>query len=343
MIENKKYPFKIDIAVLLLFFARPDHFEKVFNEVKKARPSKLYLYQDGPRVGRPDDIVKIKQCRDIAEQIDWECEVHTNYQEKNVGCDPSEYISQKWMFETEEMGIILEDDDVPSQSFFPFCKELLEKYKDDKRIYSIAGMNHLDTYQAEYSDYIFTTHQSIWGWATWKRCIDMWDARMPFLEDTYALEIMNKNVIGFDKTVNTCSWHRDSGIEWYESISWVAQNLNNMLNIVPTKNLISNIGIGADGTHGAGSIQELPKSLRKLFNKKTFELDFPLRHPRFVIDDKIYHSKLNKITGFGYPFINLYRSAESALRRFYLASNQERKAKILRLPQTIQLIIKRGK
>ena len=94
-------PYKIDIAVLLLFFARPDHFEKVFKEVKKARPSKLYLYQDGPREGRPDDIEKIKACREIAENIDWDCEIHTNYQEKNVGCDPSEYISQKWMFETE--------------------------------------------------------------------------------------------------------------------------------------------------------------------------------------------------------------------------------------------------
>lgn len=332
-------PYKIDIAVLILFFARPDHFEKVFAEVKKARPSKLYLYQDGPRVGRPDDIEKIQACRKIAQQIDWECEVHTNYQEKNIGCDPSEYISQKWMFETEEMGIILEDDDVPSQSFFPFCKELLEKFKDDKRIYCISGMNHLDEYKSDYADYIFTTHQSIWGWATWKRCIDLWDVKMPFLEDKYALEVLVKNLPGFDDTVKTCTWHRASGIEWYESISWAAQNLNSMLNIVPTKNLISNIGIGENGTHGAGSIKELPKAIRTLFNKKTFELSFPLRHPAFIIDDTLYFEKLNRVTGNGHPIVSQIRSIESTLRRFYYADKKAKKEKILRIPKTIQLMM----
>ncbi|MDP1725475.1 MAG: hemolysin activation protein [Bacteroidota bacterium] len=334
-------PYKIDIAVLLLFFARPDHFEKVFDEVKKASPSRLYLYQDGPREGRPDDLAKIKACREIVEQIDWECEIHTNYQVKNIGCDPSEYLSQKWMFETEEMGIILEDDDVPSQSFFPFCKELLEKYKDDKRIYCISGMNHLDEYKSEMADYIFTSNQSIWGWATWKRCIDLWDVNMPFLEDKYALEILGNNLTGFKDTVNTCTWHRASGIEWYESISWAAQNLNNMLNIVPTRNLISNIGIGEDGTHGAGSVIELPKSVRSIFNKKTFELSLPLRHPDFVLNDTIFLEKLNRITGNGYPIISFFRKAENAMRRFYFADKKSKIEKILRIPKTILVIFQK--
>ena len=83
---------KIDVAVLLLFFARPEHTAKVFEQIKIARPSKLFLYQDGPREGRADDITGIHECRKIVEDIDWECEVHRMYQEKNYGCDPSEYI-----------------------------------------------------------------------------------------------------------------------------------------------------------------------------------------------------------------------------------------------------------
>lgn len=335
-------PSKIDIAVLILFFARPNHFEKVFKEVKKARPSRLYLYQDGPREGRPDDIKKIKACREIAEEIDWECEVHTNYQEKNIGCDPSEYISQKWMFETEEMGIILEDDDVPSQSFFYFCKELLEKYKDDKRIYCISGMNHLDEYKSDYADYIFTTNQSIWGWATWKRCIDLWDVKMSFLDDQYVKAILGDSLIDFKDTLNTCTWHRASGIEYYESISWAAQNTNNMLNIVPTRNLISNIGIGENGTHGAGSAKELPKSIRSIFNKKTFELKFPLRHPDFVINDTIYLEKLHRIISKGHPFISFFQGVEGTIRRFYFADQKSKKEKILRLPKTIKLMMGRS-
>ena len=110
---NKVKKAKIDIAVLLIFFNRPEKTEKVFESIKKARPSKLYLYQDGAREGRDDDVINVNKCRNVVSQIDWECEVHTKFQEKNFGCDPSEFIAQKWMFETEEMGIILEDDDVP--------------------------------------------------------------------------------------------------------------------------------------------------------------------------------------------------------------------------------------
>ena len=119
--------YKIDVAVLIIFFCRNEQLEKVFAEVKKARPSRLYLYQDGARANRPDDVEGIEKCRQIVsdEQIDWECEVHRFYQTENKGCDPSEYIAQKWMFETEEMGIILEDDDVPSQSFFPYSIKLM--------------------------------------------------------------------------------------------------------------------------------------------------------------------------------------------------------------------------
>ena len=132
-------PSNIDVSVLILFFNRPDFLQKVFDEVKKARPARLFLYQDGPR--GPHDMERILQCRQVVADIDWECEVHQLYQEKNYGCDPSEYLSQKWAFSITDRCIVLEDDDVPSQSFFPFCKELLDRYADDERIGMIAGFN----------------------------------------------------------------------------------------------------------------------------------------------------------------------------------------------------------
>ena len=132
---------KFEVPVLLIFFCRDEVLRQVFECVKKVKPTKLYLYQDGAR--RESDMPGIQACRDIVSQVDWECKVHTFYQDKNVGCDPSEYIAQKWMFEKEDRGIVLEDDDVVSDSFFYFCEELLEKYKDDERINMICGMNHL--------------------------------------------------------------------------------------------------------------------------------------------------------------------------------------------------------
>src|SRR5690606_19687019 len=140
--------------------------------------------QDGAREGREDDVKNVQLCREIVSNIDWECQVFYKYQEKNYGCDPSEYISQKWMFETEEYGIILEDDDVPSQSFFPFCKEMLEKYKDDTRIGMISGMNTLGTVDSPYS-YLFARTGSIWGWATWKRNYDEFDASLSWTSDDH--------------------------------------------------------------------------------------------------------------------------------------------------------------
>ena len=127
-----KHPYNIDVAVLILFFNRPQQLGKVFDEVRKARPSRLFLYQDGPRSER--DMTGIMACREIVDNIDWECDVQRLYQERNYGCDPSEYISQKWAFSMADKCIVLEDDDVPSQSFFPFCKELLDRYEHDERI-----------------------------------------------------------------------------------------------------------------------------------------------------------------------------------------------------------------
>ena len=158
-------PYKIDVPVLLVFFCRDRLFSQVFEAVREARPSRLYLYQDGPRPGNQDDVEGCEKCRKIAENIDWECKVYKLYQDKNMGCDPSGYIAQKWMFSTEEIGIVLEDDSIPSQSFFPYCKELLERYKEDTRINMICGMNNYDVHDQCESSYFFSRKGSIWGWA----------------------------------------------------------------------------------------------------------------------------------------------------------------------------------
>ena len=125
----QKHPAKIDVPVLLIFFARPETFEKVFESVRQARPSTLLLWQDGPREGREDDVIGVQRCREIAENIDWECTVYKKYNEKNFGCDPSTFYSHKWAFSLVDKCIILEDDRIPAQSFYPYCKYLLDKYK----------------------------------------------------------------------------------------------------------------------------------------------------------------------------------------------------------------------
>ncbi len=308
----------IDIPVLIIFFARPEQFAQVFHQVRIARPSKLYLYQDGPRKNNTEDLAGIQQCRRIAFEVDWNCEIHTYFQSENVGCDPSEYLAQKWMFETEEMGIVLEDDDVPSQSFFPFCKELLERYKEDERINMICGMNNVGICDYTPYDYIFTTSGSICGWASWKRVIDTWDESYKILEDKFNLKQMSGYMdmfINSTQHINNLKLHKNIGKAYYESILSTSMHLNHRLNIVSAKNLISNIGITANSTHSVSNISMLPKGIRRIFNMETYEIAFPLKHPPYVIDDVEFRNRIYRIMAKGHPFVRFYRKVESILLR----------------------------
>lgn len=304
-------PYKIDVAVLVIFFTRVEKTAQVFEEIKKARPRKLFLYQDGPRPNRKDDIENIKKCRTVVEDIDWDCEVHRLYQEKNFGCDPSEYIAQKWMFSHVDKGIILEDDDIPSQSFFPFCKELLDKYEHDTRINIICGMNNNDITDTDDS-YIFSRYGSIWGWATWKRNVDLWDPTYAWLENTAIVESLKEAYPqDMPNIIKVCQRHKATGREHYESIMGANLYLQRQINIVPKYNMISNIGVGSESTHSVDSLSKLPKAVRKLLYKKRYEIEFPLRHPKYVIEDEKFNETFRQS-----KFTSFCRKVESRLYRY---------------------------
>lgn len=315
--DKKLHKSKIDVPVLLIFFNRPGCFSKVFEQVKKARPSKLFLYQDGAREGNENDVKCVQKCREIALDIDWKCEVYTKFQESNFGCDPSEYIAQKWAFEHVDKCIILEDDDVPSQSFFPFCKELLDKYEHDERINMICGMNNLETWGSPYS-YLFSETGSIWGWASWKRVIDEWESHYDLLNDTFNKEKMvnylkNQNP-DLSSRLRTWESNKASGKQHYETILCINQFAKNRLNIVPTKNMIINIGNTPEGgTHSVDDLSLIPKGLRRIYTMKSFDIDFPLKHPKYVINDVEFQKQLFRVMGTGHPFVRMYRNVEKAL------------------------------
>ena len=303
-------PYKTDVAVLILFFNRPDHLQKVFDEVREARPSRLFLYQDGPRGER--DMAGIEACRRVVEGIDWECDVHRKYQERNYGCDPSEYISQKWAFSVVDKCIVFEDDDVPSQSFFPFCKEMLDRYEHDERVWMIAGFNPEEQVASPY-DYLFTSVFSIWGWASWRRVIDKWDPKYDFLNDADAMRQLNavmRQRRYCRDTLRACYDHRASGKEYYETIFWASMVMNSGLAIMPTRNMINNLGATDDSTHYTGSLQTMPRRLRRLFTMSRFELEAPVRHPRYVIEDVEFKEQVYRTYAYGHPWIKAGRSME---------------------------------
>lgn len=310
-VRHSGYPAAVDVAVLILFFNRPKQLSLVFEEVRKARPSKLFLYQDGPRGER--DMPGIEACRQIVGNIDWECEVYQNYQTVNAGCDPSEFNAQKWAFAHVDKCVVLEDDDVPSVSFIRFCKEMLDKYEHDTRICMISGFNNEEITPHIPYDYFFATTFSIWGWASWKRVVDQWDEHYTFLQDTANMKQL-EDLIEARKYrkdfIYMCRRHKEHNKAFYETIFHAAILFNSGLSIVPTRNMINNLGATDDSTHFAGSLSTMPRGYRRIFTMKRYELDFPLKHPRYVIENAPYKDRIYKIMGWRHPWVKIGRSFE---------------------------------
>ncbi len=298
---------EIDVGVLLIFFARPDTFKQVFERVREAKPKVLLLWQDGPREGNEKDIKGIEECRKIAENIDWECEVHRNYHENNMGCDPSTFLSHKWAFSIVDKCIVLEDDQLPDLSFFPYCKELLDRYENDERINHICGYNMLGESKDCKSDYLFWYNGS-GAWASWRRVAEGWDSTYSFLHDEYNMKnVKTRHGKLFDEWYKSGIKHEKSGREFWESILGFDCILNNRVAIIPRVNLASNIGLTEESTHSNAELKLLTKKQRKMFNNPLREMHFPMKHPKYVVPDYGYFDELTKITGKGRPGLRFAR------------------------------------
>lgn len=297
-------PYKTDIAVALIFFNRPDTLKKVFDSVRKARPSKLYLIQDGARINHPTDIENIAKCRTIVSDIDWQCKVFEDYSEENLGCGKRIFTGLSNVFIHEEYAAIVEDDIVIGESFLPFCKDLCEKYKDDQRIHMISGMNHLGVYEDCPYDYFFSQcGGAIWGWATWARCWNELDWNMEIISNPYVVRCLKNsntpNNCGKEIAERAISVRNNILIGKYPSFWSLHFGLygiiGSRLNIVPKCNLISNIGLTDDSAHATNSLNKLVRRIRVVFFAKIYNLPTALNHPKYVIDDQVYMKRQNKI------------------------------------------------
>jgi hypothetical protein len=275
-------PHPLKTAVLFLVFNRPDTTKQVFEAIHKAKPPRLYVAADGPRVDKSVEQEKCEQVRQIATQVDWECEVKTLFRDKNLGCKIAVSSAIDWFFENEEEGIILEDDCLPSQSFFWFCEELLERYREDMRIGMISG-NNLFEQKTVLKESYFYSYGNIWGWASWRRCWVHYDVEMKLWEDTREqnhIKYFIDNDYIFTNLAENFNRLVSGDIDTWD-YQWLFARLSNkLLTINPSKNLVSNIGFGEDSTHTEG--------VSVFSNLKKYELSFPLRHPKHVSTDIEY-------------------------------------------------------
>lgn len=279
----------LETPVLLVFFVRESTFSQVFEAVRHARPKTLLLWQDGPRKNRPEDVIGIESCRAIAESVDWECTVYKHYCEENQGCDPSTFNAFKWAFTLVDKCIILEDDQVPGNSFFWYCQELLNMYEFDDRINHICGYNPYGEIDWCDSDYVFG-YSGTGAWASWKRVAKGWDEHYLFLNDEYSMRNLEMRFgEWFNGLHDNAIKRKSSGIAYWETIIGMDCLLNSRLTIIPKVNLVTNLGLAsANATHSSLDDPTLLKSPMSKELGFAHDITFPLTHPHHVVADERY-------------------------------------------------------
>src|SRR6185437_1440962 len=211
---------------------------------------------DAPRPGSVQDQLLCREAKNIVENIDWKCEVKTLYKNENVGCKEGVSSAVTWFFSHEDEGIILEDDCLPSASFFRFCDVMLARYRADTRIRHITGCNLQQGKKWGDSTYYFSNRTHVWGWASWKR---VWQDYDKDLSKYSQAEVKNQlSNIFEDKTIVECWQNIFDDVKAGKLNAWgyqldFANFFNNGLTIIPNENLISNIGFGAYGTNTVDS------------------------------------------------------------------------------------------
>ncbi len=238
--------------ILFLIFNRPALTIRVFDEIRKSKPSRLYIAADGPRDQIQNEDKVCQLAREVSNNVDWDCNVKLLFRKDNLGCKYAVSSAIDWFFQNEEQGIILEDDCLPNQDFFRFCDQMLDFYKTDTRIYHIGGSNLQMGNKRGDDSYYFSNLTHVWGWASWRRAWKDYDVELKIYKNLNTEKAFN---IIFDDAHLSKSWNSifnkllENKIDTWD-FQWAITNMfNNGLSIIPNSNLITNIGFGENATH----------------------------------------------------------------------------------------------
>jgi len=304
--------FQLTTPVAFIIFNRPDTTERVFAEIARARPPKLLVVGDGPRANREGEDAKVAATRAIIERVDWPCEVLTNFSETNLGCKVRVSSGLDWVFEQVPEAIILEDDCLPHPTFFRFCQELLERYRDDQRIGMISGTNCQFGISRTGDSYYFSRYNHIWGWASWRRAWANYDVEAkiwPLMRNGGWLKLITNS------KREQAFWTGNFNLVFQGKIDtwdyqWVLTSMaQGKLSITPDTNLISNIGFGPSATHTFGE---------SIFsNMKTSQVLYPLQHPVIFLPNELADHHMARMQYMSPTLMRKLLSSFLFLRKIY--------------------------
>lgn len=275
--------------VVLFIYKRAQNLAAIVAVLRRLKITTIYIVADGPV--NPDEVPVVVSTRGELELlIDWPCKVYKNYAKENLGLKERFRTGINWVFRTTDKAIFIEDDCLPDPTFFRFCDELLEKYKDDDRIFSISGNNFQFGKECTRDSYYFSRYPHIWGWATWKRAWDHYDADISDWsergETSWLLDVTGGLLISkfwkyifdrlFSGQINT----------WDYQLTY-ASFKNNGLNIIPGQNLVTNVGYGQDSTN--------IKKRNKTIGVPAVPMHFPMVHPANFAANNIADQRINNL------------------------------------------------
>lgn len=265
----------LNTPILFIIFNRFETTKQSFQKIKKAKPKQLFIAADGPRDFIEGEVhICNKTIQYVLQNIDWDCEINTKLEETNIGCKKNVIEAISWFFHHVEKGIILEDDILCTDQFFSFCDELLETYKNDPEIMLISGTNFISPRKFEISEsYIFSNYANTWGWATWRRAWDGYDSEIldwekPEVRLELSLYLKKEEFKFFSNLFDKIDDFKQAwDYQW-----WFHRFKQKGVGIIPSTNLIKNIGFDQYATH----TKDVPERVKNpIMNTFTF----PLRHP----------------------------------------------------------------
>ena len=270
----------MDTPLLLIAWRRPHTLRQVINAIRPIAPSLVFVACDGPNIDRPGEFENVAATRAVIEsEIDWPCHIERLYSDVNQGCRLGVSRAITWFFEQVEEGIILEDDCVPHPDFFLYCTTLLERYRSDTRVWCVSGNNFQNGHWRGDGSYYFSRYNHCWGWATWRRCWQHYDAGLsqwPTLRSSGLLTSIFHDRL--ERNYWLRIWQRllDQGKPDSWAYRWTFTCLvNGGLSALPNRNLVTNVGFGSDATHTTG----------RPINTAIAEGIDPYQHPSFLLRD----------------------------------------------------------
>ncbi len=274
---------KLDTAVLFIAFNRVGPARMVMEAIRAAKPPRLYFACDGAR--NEGEKERCEQVRALASMVDWDCQLFTRFNDVNLGVMMGESTAMDWFFGNEEEGIVLEDDTLPTPSFFRYCQELLERYRHDERVWCIMGNNLMTEWEVKGREsYYFSAHGygAYWGWAGWRRTWRKYDVNMadwPACRDSGSIEGHFRSKAEMAEAYKLFEGQYIGAIRSWDYQMDLARILNRGVTCIPNTNLVRNIGFGADGTHTVSENDRRNKD-------DNADLSFPLVHPKYMVVDE---------------------------------------------------------